>query len=95
MVQLQVRYNTHTNYFVYHSLFSARYIARELINRYPQIKVIYLIDRETGELLDTIKKWGETMINFILEHFAEIAVLSVLIFIILMLIATFIAFIFC
>ena len=35
------------------------------------------------------------MINFILEHFAEIVVLSVLIFIILMLIATFIAFIFC
>ena len=35
------------------------------------------------------------MINFILKHFAEIAVLSVLIFIILMLIATFIAFIFC
>lgn len=56
MVQLQVRYNTHTNYFVYHSLFSAKYIAQELISRYPQIKVIYLIDRETGELLDTIKK---------------------------------------
>ena len=56
MVQLQVRYNTHTNYFVYHSFFSARYIAQELISRYPQIKVIYLIDRETGELLATIKK---------------------------------------
>jgi hypothetical protein len=35
------------------------------------------------------------MINFILEHFAEIVVLSVFIFIILMLVATFIAFIFC
>lgn len=56
MVQLQVRYNTYTNYFVYHSLFSARYIAREMIRRYKQIKVIYLIDRETGELLDTIKR---------------------------------------
>ena len=58
MVQLQVRYNTYTNYFVYYSLFSARYIAREMILRYPQIKVIYLIDRETGELLGTIKKIG-------------------------------------
>ena len=58
MVQLQVRYSTHTNYFVYHSLFSAKYIAKEMIWRYPQIKVIYLIDRETGELLDTIKKIG-------------------------------------
>lgn len=58
MVQLQVRYNTHTNYFVYHSLFSARYIAKEMIWRYPQIKVIYLIDRQTGELLDIIKKIG-------------------------------------
>lgn len=56
MVQLQVRYNTYTNYFVYHSLFSAKYIAREMILRYPQIKVIYLIDRETGELLDIIKR---------------------------------------
>lgn len=58
MVQLQVRYSTHTNYFVYHSLFSARYIAKEMIQRYKQIKIIYLIDRETGELLDTIKKIG-------------------------------------
>lgn len=56
MVQLQVRYSTHTNYFVYHSLFSAKYIAKEMIWRYPQIKVIYLIDRETGELLDIIKR---------------------------------------
>lgn len=56
MVQLQVRYSTHTNYFVYHSLFSARYIAKEMIQRYKQIKVIYLIDRETGELLDIIKR---------------------------------------
>ena len=56
MVQLQVRYNTHTNYFVYHSFFSARYIAKEMIRRYKQIKVIYLIDRETGELLDIIKR---------------------------------------
>lgn len=56
MVQLQVRYKTHTNYYVYHSLFSARYIAKEMIRRYKQIKVIYLIDRETGELLDIIKR---------------------------------------
>ena len=56
MVQLQVRYSTHTNYFVYHSLFSARYIAKEMIQRYKQIKIIYLIDRETGELLDIIKR---------------------------------------
>ena len=56
MVQLQVRYSTHTNYFVYHSLFSAKYIAKEMIRRYPQIKVIYLIDYQTGELLDTIKR---------------------------------------
>lgn len=56
MVQLQVRYSTHTNYFVYHSLFSARYIAKEMTLRYKQIKVIYLIDRETGELLDVIKR---------------------------------------
>lgn len=56
MVQLQVRYSTHTNYFVYHSLFSARYIAKEMMLRYKQIKVIYLIDRETGELLDIIKR---------------------------------------
>jgi hypothetical protein len=58
MVQLQVRYKTHTNYYAYHSLFSARYIAKEIIQRYPQVKVIYLIDRETGELLDIIKKIG-------------------------------------
>lgn len=58
MVQLQVRYKTHTNYYVYHSLFSARYIAKEIIQRYPQVRVIYLIDRETGELLDVIKKVG-------------------------------------
>jgi hypothetical protein len=56
MVQLQVRYNSHTSYYVYSSLFSARYIAKEMIRRYKQIKVIYLIDRETGELLDTIKR---------------------------------------
>ena len=56
MVQLQVRYNSHTNYYVYLSLFSARYIAKEMIRRYKQIKVIYLIDRETGELLDIIKR---------------------------------------
>lgn len=56
MVQLQVRYNSHTNYYVYSSLFSARYIAKEMMLRYKQIKVIYLIDRETGELLDTIKR---------------------------------------
>lgn len=56
MVQLQVRYNSYTNYYVYSSLFSARYIAKEMILRYKQIKVIYLIDRETGELLDTIKR---------------------------------------
>ena len=56
MVQLQVRYNSHTNYYVYSSLFSARYIAKEMIGRYKQIKVIYLIDRETGELLDIIKR---------------------------------------
>lgn len=58
MVQLQIRYKTHTNYYVYHSLFSARYIAKEIIQRYPQVKAIYLIDRETGELLDVIKKIG-------------------------------------
>ena len=58
MVQLQVRYNSHTNYYVYSSLFFARYIAKEMIRRYKQIKVIYLIDRETGELLDIIKKIG-------------------------------------
>lgn len=58
MVQLQVRYNSHTNYYVYSSLFSARYIAKEIIQRYPQVKVIYLIDCETGELLDVIKKVG-------------------------------------
>ena len=56
MVQLQVRYNSHTSYYVYSSLFSARYIAKEMIRRYKQIKVIYLIGRETGELLDTIKR---------------------------------------
>ena len=56
MVQLQVRYNSHTNYSVYSSLFSARYIAKEMILRYKQIKVIYLIDRETGESLDIIKR---------------------------------------
>ena len=56
MVQLQVRYNSHTSYYVYSSLFSARYIAKEMIRRYKQIKVIYLIDRETGELLDAIKR---------------------------------------
>lgn len=56
MVQLQVRCSTHTSYFVYHSLFSARYIAKEMMLRYKQIKVIYLIDRETGELLDVIKR---------------------------------------
>ena len=56
MVQLQVRYNSHTNYYVYSSLVSARYIAKEMIRRYKQIKVIYLIDRETGELLDIIKR---------------------------------------
>ena len=58
MVQLQVRYNSHTYYYVYSSRFSARYIAKEMVRRYPQIKVIYLIDRETGELLDIIKKIG-------------------------------------
>lgn len=58
MVQLQVRYNSHTSYYVYSSLFSARYIAKEIIQHYPQVKVIYLIDRETGELLDVIKKVG-------------------------------------
>ena len=56
MVQLQVRYNSHTSYYVYSSLFSARYIAIEMILRYKQIKVIYLIDRDTGELLDVIKR---------------------------------------
>lgn len=56
MVQLQVRYNSHTSYYVYSSLFSARYIAKEMIWRYKQIKIIYLIDRETGELLDIIKR---------------------------------------
>lgn len=56
MVQLQVRYNSHTSYYVYSSLFSARYIAKEMMLRYKQIKVIYLIDRETGELLDIIKR---------------------------------------
>lgn len=56
MVQLQVRYNSHTSYYVYSSLFSARYIAKEMTLRYKQIKVIYLIDRETGELLDIIKR---------------------------------------
>lgn len=55
MVQLQVRYNSHTSYYVYSSLFSARYIAKEMIQRYKQIKVIYLINRDTGELLDIIK----------------------------------------
>ena len=58
MVQLQVRYKTHTNYFVFHSLFSARYMAKEIIRCCPQVKVIYLVDRETGELLDVIKKVG-------------------------------------
>jgi hypothetical protein len=56
MVQLQIRYNSHISYYTYHSYFSAKHIAQELVSRYPQIKVIYLIDRETGELLDTIKK---------------------------------------
>ena len=56
MVQLQVRYNSHTSYYVYSSLFSAKYIAKEIIQRYPQVKVIYLIDRETGELLDVINR---------------------------------------
>ena len=58
MVQLQVRYNSHTSYYVYSSLFSARYVAKEIIQRYPQVKVIYLTDRETGEVLDVIKKIG-------------------------------------
>lgn len=56
MVQLQVRYNSHISYYTYHSYFSAKHIAQELVSRYPQIKVIYLIDRETGELLDIIKR---------------------------------------
>ena len=52
MVRLNIKYKIHTRYYTFHTLFSAQYVAEELVHRYPQIKAIILTDVETGEILD-------------------------------------------
>lgn len=56
MVRLNIKYKTHTRYYTFHTLFSAQYVAEELVRRYPQIKTIILTDVETGEILDIVKR---------------------------------------